>query len=125
MTPLVEWQGSVVVGIDPAVMGLGPYYAINKLLKNKSIAASEVDVFEINEAFATQALVCEDLLHLDPQTVNPWGGAVALGHPVGCSGARIVVTLVHQMLANDHLQTGIASLCVGGGMGETALLKRV
>lgn len=125
LTPLVEWQGSAVVGIDPAVMGLGPYYAINKLLQNKAIPASDIDTFEINEAFATQALVCEDLLHLDPQKVNPWGGAVALGHPVGCSGARIVVTLVHQMLANDQLQTGIASLCVGGGMGEAALLKRI
>lgn len=124
LTPLAEWQASSVVGIDPAVMGLGPYYAINKLFKAQQLTADDIDTFEINEAFATQALVCENLLHLDLAKVNPWGGAIALGHPVGCSGARIVVTMIHEMIANHH-QTGIASLCVGGGMGEATLIKLI
>ena len=121
---LVEWQGSTVVGLDPALMGLGPYYAINKLLKNQQMAADDVDTYEINEAFATQALVCQDLLHLDPSAVNPWGGAIALGHPVGCSGARIIVTMINEMHWDNH-ELGIASLCVGGGMGEAVLLKKI
>lgn len=124
LTPLAEWQESAVVGIDPAVMGLGPYYAINKLFEQQKITAADIDTFEINEAFATQALVCEDLLHLDPRKVNPWGGAIALGHPVGCSGARIVVTMIHEMIADQH-ETGIATLCVGGGMGEATFLKLI
>ena len=124
LTPLAEWQGSTVVGLDPALMGLGPYYAINKLLKNQQMAADDVDTYEINEAFATQALVCQELLHLDPNAVNPWGGAIALGHPVGCSGARIIVTMINEMHWDNH-ELGIASLCVGGGMGEAVLLKKI
>jgi acetyl-CoA C-acetyltransferase len=124
LTPLAEWQASSVVGIDPAVMGLGPYYAISKLVNEHHISTDEIDTFEINEAFATQALACIDLLHIDPAKVNPWGGALALGHPVGCSGARIVVTMVHEMIANKHTN-GVASLCVGGGMGEATYLKLV
>lgn len=124
LTPLAEWQGSAVVGLDPALMGLGPYYAISKLLKEQQLATDQVATYEINEAFATQALVCQNLLKLDPTTVNPWGGAIALGHPVGCSGARIVVTMINEMIRDQH-DLGIASLCVGGGMGEAMLLKRV
>lgn len=124
LKPLAEWVASSVVGIDPAVMGLGPYYAINKLFDEQKITAADVDTFEINEAFAAQAVACEKLLHLDPAKVNPWGGAIALGHPVGCSGARIVVTMLHEMMA-DHHQTGVASLCVGGGMGEATFLKLI
>lgn len=124
LTPLAEWVGSTVVGLDPAVMGLGPYYAIKKLLAAQDLAAEDIQTYEINEAFATQALVCQDLLKLDPAIVNPWGGALALGHPVGCSGARIVVTMVNEMQTNDY-QLGIASLCVGGGMGEALLLKKI
>ncbi|MBC8743850.1 acetyl-CoA C-acetyltransferase [uncultured Limosilactobacillus sp.] len=124
LTPLAEWQGSAIVGLDPALMGLGPYYAINKLLANQQLSADEVETYEINEAFATQAIVCQDLLHLDPEAVNPWGGALALGHPVGCSGARIIVTMINEMHKDNH-ELGIASLCVGGGMGEAVLLKKM
>lgn len=123
LTPLAEWAGASLVGIDPAVMGLGPYYAIKKLFETTGLSTADVDLYEINEAFATQALVCQDWLHLDPAKVNPRGGAIALGHPVGCSGARILVTLVHEMQDLDR-QTGIASLCVGGGMGIAALVRR-
>lgn len=124
LTPLAEWQGSALVGLNPALMGLGPYYAIKKLLKNQQMSADDVETYEINEAFATQTLVCQDLLHLDPSAVNPWGGAIALGHPVGCSGARIIVTMINEMHRNNH-ELGIASLCVGGGMGEAVLLKKI
>lgn len=124
LTPLAEWQGSAIVGLDPALMGLGPYYAINKLLANQQLSADEVETYEINEAFATQAIVCQDLLHLDPEAVNPWGGALALGHPVGCSGARIIVTMINEMHKDNH-ELGIASLCVGGGMGEAVLLRKM
>ena len=123
LTPLAEWAGASLVGIDPAVMGLGPYYAIKKLFKMTGLSTADVDLYEINEAFATQSLVCQDWLHLDPTKVNPRGGAIALGHPVGCSGARILVTLVHE-LQDLNQQTGIASLCVGGGMGIAALVRR-
>lgn len=124
LTPLAEWQAASLIGLDPAVMGLGPYYAIKKLFHQTGETPESVDLFEINEAFATQALVCTDWLKLDPAKINPWGGAIALGHPVGCSGARILVTLVHE-LAAFHKDTGIASLCVGGGMGIATLVKRV
>lgn len=123
LTPLAEWAGASLVGIDPAVMGLGPYYAIKQLFKTTGLTTADVDCYEINEAFATQALVCQDWLSLDPAKVNPRGGAIALGHPVGCSGARILVTLVHEMGDLDQ-HTGVASLCVGGGMGIAALVRR-
>lgn len=123
LAPMAEWQAASLVGVDPALMGLGPYYAIKKLLKTTGQQANEIDVFEINEAFASQSLVCIDWLKLDPQKINPRGGAIALGHPVGCSGARILVTLVHEMQELDK-KKGIASLCVGGGMGIAALVSR-
>lgn len=123
LTPMAEWQAASLVGIDPALMGLGPYYAIKKLLKATGQQTNEIDVFEINEAFASQSLVCIDWLKLDPKKINPRGGAIALGHPVGCSGARILVTLVHEMQELDK-RKGIASLCVGGGMGIAALVSR-
>lgn len=122
LTPLAEWQAATIVGLDPAVMGLGPYYAITKLYQQTGLTNNDIDLFELNEAFASQAIACEQLLKLDPTKVNPRGGAIALGHPVGCSGARIVVTLVHE-LSSLHKNTGVASLCVGGGMGVAALIK--
>ncbi|MBB1078397.1 acetyl-CoA C-acetyltransferase [Limosilactobacillus sp. STM2_1] len=124
LTPLAEWCASSIVGLDPALMGLGPYYAIKKLLTDQQLAVDDVATYEINEAFATQALVCQDLLHIDPETLNPWGGALALGHPVGCSGARIIVTMIDEMKHDNH-DLGVASLCVGGGMGEAVLIKNV
>ena len=121
--PLAQWSASALVGLDPAVMGLGPYYAISKLFKNTGKTVADVDIFELNEAFASQAIVCQRLLHVPDEKLNPYGGAIALGHPLGCSGARILVTLVHQLRALDK-HSGIASLCVGGGMGAATLIKR-
>ena len=120
--PLARWVASALVGLDPAVMGLGPYHAISKLFDQTGLTTADVDVFELNEAFASQALVCQRLLHIPNEKMNPYGGAIALGHPLGCSGARILVTLVHLMRATDQ-HTGVASLCVGGGMGAATLIK--
>lgn len=123
LQPLAEWQAATIVGLDPAVMGIGPYYAISKLYQETGLSNDDIDLFELNEAFAGQSIACEQLLKLDDHKVNPRGGAIALGHPVGCSGARILVTLVHE-LQDMNKQLGIASLCVGGGMGVATLLKR-
>lgn len=122
LTPLAEWETSTTVGLDPALMGLGPYYAVSKLFEQTNLTKDDIDLFELNEAFAGQSIACEQLLKLDDQKVNPRGGAIALGHPVGCSGARILVTLTHEM-RDLGKKRGVASLCVGGGMGVAALIK--
>ena len=123
LQPLAEWQAATLVGIDPAYMGLGPAYAIEKLFNETGISREDVDLYEINEAFASQSVACLRRLKLDERRVNPRGGALALGHPVGCSGARILVTLIHEMQDLDA-QTGIASLCIGGGMGVACLVEK-
>lgn len=123
LQPLAEWQAATLVGIDPAYMGLGPAYAIEKLFKDNGISRDDIDLYEINEAFASQSVACLRRLKLDEQRVNPRGGALALGHPVGCSGARILVTLIHEM-HDLYAQTGIASLCIGGGMGVACLIEK-
>lgn len=124
LQPLAEWQATTLVGIDPAYMGLGPAYAIEKLFNETGISREDVDLYEINEAFASQSVACLRRLKLDERRVNPRGGALALGHPVGCSGARILVTLIHEMQDLDA-RTGIASLCIGGGMGVACLVEKV
>lgn len=125
LTPLAEWQGASLVGLDPKLMGLGPYYAVEDLLKTPGMPTlSQIDVLELNEAFAAQAVASNRLLKLDPARVNPNGGALALGHPVGASGARILVTLLYEMQALEATY-GIAALCIGGGMGAATLIKKV
>jgi acetyl-CoA C-acetyltransferase len=106
--------GAAAVGCDPAVMGLGPIYAIRKLTDSPQDFAH----VELNEAFAAQSLACVRELGLDPARVNPHGGAIALGHPIGASGARLLVHLAH-----TRPQTALAALCVGGGMGVAAKLE--
>ena len=130
--PLAEIVSYRVVGCDPQYMGLGPYYAIRELLENNSISFKDVDYFEINEAFAAQLLGCFELLKkeydIDEEYIidrcNKYGSGLGLGHPLGCTGARITTTLVHMMNKNSDLKYGIASLCIGGGMGAALLLKR-
>lgn len=109
-------------GVDPSIMGIGPVPAIEKLIQRTHIPLDRVDLFELNEAFAAQSLAVIKDLKINPEKVNIHGGAIALGHPIGASGARIVVTLIHA-LQQRQLQTGIASLCVGGGMGVALSLK--
>lgn len=114
---------TAAVGCDPALMGLGPVGAIRKVCSLAGWALDEVDTIEINEAFAVQTLGCARELELDLEKLNPRGGAIALGHPIGASGARVLVTLLHWMEDQD-LRRGIASLCIGGGMGIAMAVER-
>ncbi len=123
LTPRARIIASAAVGCDPALMGLGPVGAIRKLCTLTGWALNEVDAIEINEAFAVQALGCVKELSLDTAKLNPRGGAIALGHPIGASGTRVLVTLLHHM-EDNHLRRGIASLCIGGGMGIALAIER-
>ncbi|KWX72722.1 acetyl-CoA C-acetyltransferase [Paenibacillus jilunlii] len=120
--PLAYIKGYSLVGVDPAYMGMGPVKAISSLLKKQGISLDAIDLFEINEAFAAQALAVLKELRINPEKVNVNGGAIAIGHPVGASGARILVTLVHEMVRRSS-RYGIASLCIGTGMGIAMLVE--
>lgn len=117
------WSAGSIVGVDPAIMGIGPYYATKQLMQEQSIDDADVDLYEINEAFASQALIVIHQLGINPAKVNVNGGAVALGHPIGASGARIIVTMLYEM-NRRNVHTGVASLCIGGGMGAATLITR-
>ena len=121
LTPLATLIGAASAGVAPKVMGYGPIPAVNKLLERVERSIDEIDVIELNEAFAVQSLACIDALGLDPMKVNPNGGAIALGHPLGCSGARILTTLIHELRRRGG-GLGLATLCVGVGQGEALLV---
>jgi 3-oxoadipyl-CoA thiolase len=121
--PLGAFVGSAVAGVDPRVMGIGPVPAVRKLLERAGVSVDEIDLVELNEAFASQSLVVIRELGLDPEKVNVNGGAIALGHPLGMSGARLVVTLLHELRRRDG-RYGLATLCVGVGQGQAALFER-
>jgi acetyl-CoA acetyltransferase family protein len=121
--PLAAFVGSAVAGVDPRVMGIGPVPAVKKLLERSGVGVEELDLVELNEAFASQSLVVIRELGLDPQRVNVSGGAIALGHPLGMSGARLVVTLLHELRRRGG-RYGLATLCVGVGQGQAALFER-
>jgi len=121
--PLGAFVGSAVAGVDPRVMGIGPVPAVRKLLERAGIEVSDLDLVELNEAFASQSLVVIRELGLDPEKVNVNGGAIALGHPLGMSGARLVVTLLHELKRRGG-KYGLATLCVGVGQGQAALFER-
>lgn len=122
LKPLAEVLGFASVGIDPKIMGMGPVEAVTKLLEKTGQRISDIDLFELNEAFAVQSIAVVKELKINPNLVNVNGGAIAIGHPIGASGARIVVTLLHA-LKKRALNTGVASLCVGGGMGIAMSVK--
>jgi acetyl-CoA C-acetyltransferase len=122
--PIARIVASAVAGVDPSVMGLGPIPATRKALAKAGLETSAVDLFEMNEAFAAQALAVGRELGLDPARVNVNGGAIALGHPIGASGARILTTLVHGLRARSG-RYGVASLCIGGGMGIAVVIERL
>jgi len=126
--PMATWVASASAGVLPETMGWGPVPATKKVLSRANLQISDLDLVELNEAFAVQALTCVDALGLDESIVNVNGGAVALGHPLGCSGARITVTLLHEMVkrSKDHQgkMIGLATLCVGVGQGEAAIFTR-
>lgn len=117
---LLDWE---VVGVEPRIMGIGPVPATRALLTRSVLPATAIDRVELNEAFASQVLACLDRLPFDRDRVNPDGGAIALGHPIGASGARILVTLLHGLAAEGG-SLGVATLCVSGGMGLAALVRR-
>jgi 3-oxoadipyl-CoA thiolase len=121
--PLGAFVASAVAGVDPRVMGIGPVPAVRKLLERASVEAGDLDLVELNEAFASQSLVVIRELGLDPERVNVNGGAIALGHPLGMSGARLVVTLLHELRRRGG-RYGLATLCVGVGQGQAALFER-
>jgi acetyl-CoA acetyltransferase family protein len=129
MRPLARWMGSAVAGVDPGVMGYGPVPATRKLLRRLGLTLDEIGLVELNEAFAAQALGVIRALGLDPEITNVNGGAIALGHPTGCSGARILVTLLHEMRrrapGSPRPFYGLATLCVGVGMGVSTVLEWV
>ncbi|WP_127717588.1 acetyl-CoA C-acyltransferase [Halobacteriovorax sp. HLS] len=125
LTPIVEITGAAVRGVHPNVMGLGPIEATKKLCKDFNLKVSDFDIVELNEAFAAQALACMRELEIDESVVNLNGGAIALGHPLGCSGARILTTLAHQMKKNPKLKQGLATMCIGVGQGIALSVKRV
>jgi acetyl-CoA C-acetyltransferase len=118
----VRLRDVVCVGCAPEIMGMGPVGAVRKLLERQRLAVGDIDLWELNEAFAAQSLAVLRELRIEPERVNVNGGAIALGHPIGCSGARIVVSLIHQM-KRQQAALGVASLCVGGGMGLAILLE--
>jgi acetyl-CoA C-acetyltransferase len=112
------------VGVDPAIMGIGPVPAVRRLEQRTGVKLADIDLVELNEAFAAQVLACDRELHFDRARLNVNGGAIALGHPIGATGARIVVTLLHE-LRRRKARYGLATLCVSGGMGVALLLERV
>jgi 3-oxoadipyl-CoA thiolase len=122
--PLGTFVGSAVAGVDPRVMGIGPIPAVRKLLARTGVDASELDLVELNEAFASQSLAVIRELGLDHEKVNVNGGAIALGHPLGMSGARLVVSLLHELRRRGG-RYGLATLCVGVGQGQAALFERL
>ncbi len=123
ITPLARVAGYATAGVAPERFGLGPVPATRKLLSRLGIALDDVDLVELNEAFAAQVLACLDEMPIDPARLNVNGGAVALGHPLGCTGARLTTTLVHEM-GRRRARYGLVTLCVGGGMGAAALFEQ-
>ena len=112
------------VGVDPSLMGLGPIEAVRKAVKKAKWNLDEVDLFEINEAFASQSIAVIRELNIDQNKVNVNGGSIALGHPIGASGARILVSLIHEM-KKQNKNKGCATLCIGGGMGIALCIQRI
>jgi acetyl-CoA C-acetyltransferase len=124
LKPLARILAATSAGVDPRTMGIGPVPAIHKLEKKHGLKLSDFDLVELNEAFAAQVLACDRTLHFDRDKLNVNGGAIALGHPIGCTGARITVTLLHEMLRRKA-RSGLATLCVSGGMGMTLAIENV
>ena len=122
LKPIARITAMAVAGVDPSIMGIGPVPAVRKILERQELDIGVIDTIELNEAFAAQVLAVARDLELDLARVNPNGGAIALGHPIGATGARIAVTLLHEM-ARRRAGLGIATLCVSGGMGVALLVE--
>jgi acetyl-CoA acyltransferase len=124
LTPKVRIRAMAVAGVDPSVMGIGPVPAVHKALERAKLTLADIDLIELNEAFAAQSLSVMKLLKADPEKVNVRGGAIALGHPLGCSGARIATTLIHAM-ADRKARLGLATMCIGAGQGIATVFETV
>ncbi len=124
LTPIVKIRATAVAGVDPAVMGTGPVPATQIALQRAGLKLADIDLVELNEAFAAQSLACMQTLDLDPMKVNVRGGAIAIGHPLGASGARIATTLIHTMRSRDA-SLGLATMCIGIGQGIATIFERV
>jgi acetyl-CoA C-acetyltransferase len=122
LEPLGTVESHASVGVEPAIMGIGPVPAVRKALAKAGLELADIDLFELNEAFAAQSLAVIRELGIDPARINPRGGAIALGHPIGASGGRILVTLLHEM-RRTNAGRGVASLCVGGGQGQASVIR--
>lgn len=123
LEPLATVVASASAGVDPQIMGTGPIPASKKALEKANLTVDDLDLIESNEAFASEAICVNNELGLNPEIVNVNGGAIALGHPIGASGARIIITLIHEMMKRDA-KTGLATLCIGGGQGDALIIKR-
>ncbi|KSU84133.1 3-oxo-5,6-didehydrosuberyl-CoA/3-oxoadipyl-CoA thiolase [Fictibacillus enclensis] len=124
LTPLVRYKASAVAGLEPSVMGLGPIEACRKAVQRAGLTMDDVELVELNEAFASQSLECINQLELDPEKVNVNGGAIAFGHPLGASGARILTTLIHEM-KKRNTKYGLATMCIGVGQGIAAVVENI
>lgn len=119
---LAIWKAFSVVGVPPEIMGIGPAFAIPAVVRKVGLRLEDIDLFEINEAFASQTLFCIKFLGLREELVNPQGGAISMGHPLGCSGTRLLISAAHYLRANNK-RYAVISLCVGTGMGAAALIE--
>ena len=117
---LIDYE---IVGVPPEIMGIGPVPAVRRILQRQNLSLSDIDLIELNEAFAAQVIACDRDLQMDPEKLNVNGGAIALGHPIGCTGVRITTTLLHEMKRRDA-KRGLATLCISGGMGIAVLFER-
>jgi len=124
LIPMARWTGSAVAGVDPGVMGYGPVPSTKKLLKRFNLTLDDIGLIELNEAFASQSIGVMRKLNMNPEITNVNGGAIALGHPLGCSGARILTTLIHEIKKRDT-KYGLATLCVGVGQGVSTIVERL
>ncbi len=125
LKPIAMLRSMAVSGVDPAIMGIGPVPSSAKALKRAGLSVADLDVIELNEAFASQSLACIRELGLDPAKINFNGGSIAIGHPLGCSGARITTTLMHEMKRQEGAKYGLATMCVGVGQGAAIVFERV
>ena len=124
LKPMARIVGYAQAGVDPKIMGIGPVPATQRLLRDVGMSLADIDLIELNEAFAAQVLACDRELHFDRAKLNVHGGAIALGHPIGCTGARITTTLLHALRSHDK-NVGLATLCISGGMGLSMIVERV
>jgi len=123
LKPIATIKAYASGGIDPAYMGLGPVPAVYKALKIAGLTLKDISVIELNEAFASQSIGVIKEMGMDMNKINPYGGGISLGHPIGCTGSRIIVTLMHEMVRKSY-RYGLATLCIGGGMGMALILER-